>query len=128
MSTLQQMFLVFGAILGFFGVTAGSFGAHLLKSKLSGEMLQVFETAVRYQMYNALALIALASLLAVFHSTWFSFAGFFLMMGSVLFSGSLYLLVFSGQRYWGAVAPVGGVLMLLGWFSILLGSLLVQKI
>lgn len=123
MSNLQQTFVIFGALLGFLGIAAGAFGAHLFKTKLSIEMLQAFETAARYQMYNALTLIVLAALIGVFHSAWFTCAGGFLIIGTFIFSGSLYLLTLSGIRFFGAVTPIGGVLIILGWLCIFLGGL-----
>lgn len=123
MTTLQQIFFAAGSLLGFIGVAAGAFGAHLLKSKISIESLNVFEVGVRYQMYHALALMGLAALLGFFPSTWLAVAGWLFIFGSVIFSGSLYILVFSGIRYWGAVTPIGGLCLLFGWLSLLLGAL-----
>lgn len=123
MSFLQQFIIISGALLGFFGIAAGAFGAHFLKNRLSLEMLQVFEVAARYQLFNAVTLIALGGLVGVFHSCWFSFAAGFLISGTVIFSGSLYLLIFSEIRFWGALTPIGGVFLLLGWLSILMSAL-----
>lgn len=122
MSNLQHTFVVFGALLGLVSIAAGAFGAHLLKTKLPGEMLQAFEIAARYQMYNAITLILLAALMGVFHSLWFAFAGGLLIFGAIIFSGSLYLVSLSGVTFWGAFTPVGGVLMILGWLCILFGG------
>lgn len=122
MSSLQQIFLIIGALLGFLGVAAGAFGAHLLKSRLPANSFDVFEVAVRYQMYHAVVLIALVALIGFFPSTWLTFAGWLFTLGIVIFSGSLYALVFSGVRSWGAVTPIGGILLLIGWLSVLLGG------
>jgi uncharacterized membrane protein YgdD (TMEM256/DUF423 family) len=100
--------IVVGSVLGFLGVAAGAFGAHALRGSLPPDRLEVFETAVRYQMYHALAL-ALAGLLDASGAGWAFFAG------TLVFSGSLYLLVLLDQRWLGAVTPIGGVLMLVGW-------------
>jgi uncharacterized membrane protein YgdD (TMEM256/DUF423 family) len=124
MTILQHIFLTAGALLGFLGVAAGAFGAHLLKSKISGELLDVFEVAVRYQMIHALALIGLVAILGWLPSAWLTMAGWLFICGIFLFSGSLYVLVLSGVRSWGAVTPIGGLLLLLGWLSFLLGGLL----
>lgn len=123
MTTIQQSFLFIGALLGFLGVSAGAFGAHFLKSKLSSDSLAIFEVAVRYQMYHALVLLILVALIGFFPSPWLTNAGWLFIAGVVIFSGSLYALVFSGIKLWGAVTPIGGLLLLLGWLALLLGSL-----
>ncbi len=99
-----------GAILAFLGVAFGAFGAHWLSDFVAAERLQTFETAVRYQMYHALGLIAIAALPARTQR-----AVLPLFLGSVIFSGSLYLLVFTGIGLFGATAPLGGILQLIGW-------------
>lgn len=113
---------VFGALGGFFGflaVALGAFGAHVLKARLSPDDLAIFETGVRYQMYHALALLLLAALLPRGGSAGaFTLAGWAFLVGIVLFSGSLYLMVFSGQRWLGAVTPLGGVAFLAGWSAL----------
>ena len=101
-------FALAGAILGFVGVAAGAFGAHALKGSLAPDRLEIFETSVRYQLIHALALLAVPS----FGSPG---AGWAFLAGTVIFSGSLYLLVLTDTRWLGAVTPIGGVLMLLGW-------------
>jgi uncharacterized membrane protein YgdD (TMEM256/DUF423 family) len=112
---METLFII-GSICGGLAVVLGAFGAHALKSRLTTQRLQTFETAVRYQMYHALAL-----LLAAFatirwpDSEYPHLAGWLFILGTVLFSGSLYILTFSNRRQWGAVAPLGGVSMLAGW-------------
>lgn len=123
MTTPQHLFLIFGALYGLIGVAAGAFGAHFLKSKLSIDHLQVFEVAVRYQMYHALSLLFLVILMGFLHSTWLTAAGALIIVGTAIFSGSLYLLVLTGVSKWGAVTPIGGLLLLFGWLSILLGGI-----
>ncbi|CAA9581129.1 MAG: FIG00018398: hypothetical regulator [uncultured Truepera sp.] len=105
-----------GALLAFLGVALGAFGAHALDSVLSPDRLATYETAVRYQMFHALGLLALGALpvRAQRAAPW-------LFWGSVVFSGSLYALVFSGASVLGAVAPVGGVLQLVGWALLFFG-------
>src|SRR5258705_10016084 len=93
---------IVGAVLGFIAVGAGAFGAHGLKGVLTPERLETFEVAVRYQMYHALAIL-LAGLLGVPQAAWCFFAGV------LIFSGSLYLLVATGERWLGAVTPIGGL-------------------
>ena len=106
-----------GALLAFTGVALGAFGAHALRDLVAPERLATFDTAVRYQMFHALALLALQALPPRAHrATWPLF------LGSLLFSGSLYLLVATGATWLGAVAPLGGALQLAGW-AVLLFSL-----
>jgi len=120
---MQRIFLFTGALFAFIGIAAGAFGAHILKHQLSTEMLSVFETAVRYQMYHALGLILLASIPGSLLGKWKSFTGWFFMTGTLLFSGSLYVLSLTGIRWVGAVTPIGGTIFLLGWLGLALGSL-----
>lgn len=102
-----------GAGLMFLAVGLGAFGAHALKSRLTPDMLAVFETGVRYQVYHALALLLLTSLRGPSKAAWCFTAGI------ALFSGSLYLLALTGARKWGAVTPIGGLLFLIGWLILL---------
>ena len=97
----------------FLAVGLGAFGAHALKERLSPEMLTIFETGVRYQVYHALALLLLAALRGPGKAAWCFTAGI------VLFSGSLYILALTGVKKWGAVTPIGGVLFLAGWLIFL---------
>ena len=108
-------YLLWAAILGFVGVAAGAFGAHGLKTRLSAEMLAVFETAVRYQMYHALAL--LGAVWVAQHTSGASalWACRFFIAGVLIFSGSLYLLTLTGVRWLGAITPIGGAALLAGW-------------
>lgn len=110
-----------GALYGFISVAAGSFGAHALKEKISHEMLAVFEIGARYQMYHALGLLGLAWALEKFPGTLIQAAGCSFMIGVLIFSGSLYLLALSGNRTWGAVTPIGGLLLLAGWLLLGIG-------
>ncbi len=102
-----------GAVLAGTAVAAGAFGAHALRSRLEPRDLEIFETAARYQMYHGLALLAVAWLIT--QGTSASAAGWAFTIGTALFSGSLYLMVFTGQRWLGAVTPLGGVAYLIGW-------------
>lgn len=122
MDQYQKIFFVCGALFGFLGVLAGAFGSHFLKQRLNPESLQIFEIAVRYQMYHALALVGLAAVIGIFNSTLMPISGWFFVVGTIIFSGSLYILVFTGNKLWGAVTPVGGVFLLLGWLLAVLGA------
>ena len=119
---MERFFFVLGALFAFIGVAAGAFGAHGLKSQLSADMLSVFEVSVRYQMYHAFALIATAFLQSRRPSTIVIVGGWLFTAGIVLFSGSLYLLSFSGPRWFGAITPLGGVAFLVGWLCLALAA------
>jgi uncharacterized membrane protein YgdD (TMEM256/DUF423 family) len=115
---VERTYAVAGAISGFIAVAAGAFGAHALRARLEPEMLQVFETGARYQMYHALALLAAALVANESNRSLACWAGRLFLTGTVLFSGSLYALALSGVRGLGAVTPLGGVAFLAGWFCL----------
>ncbi len=110
-----------GAIGLFLGVAFGAFGAHSLRGHLSAEMLGVFETGVRYQMYHSIALVVVAFLAD--KGKTFRFAGIFYIIGMVLFSFSLYALALTGTVAFGIITPFGGVSFLLGHIFLLVGFL-----
>jgi uncharacterized membrane protein YgdD (TMEM256/DUF423 family) len=110
-----------GALLGALAVVLGAFGAHALRSRLEPRDLEVFETAVRYQMYHAFALIAAAWLLSR-NVPYAGTAAWAFIAGVAIFSGSLYLMVATGQRWLGAVTPIGGVAMIIGWCLLALAA------
>lgn len=99
-----------GAVLALLAVAFGAFGAHALRDIVTPERLQTFETGVRYQMYHALALLVMSVLpLKNYRAAWF------ILIGTIIFSGSLYILVLSNIGIFGALTPIGGVLQLVGW-------------
>lgn len=100
----------------------GAFGAHALKSTLTPELLAVFETGVRYQMYHVVGMFAAAWGLARWQHRLFAIAGGLFVVGILVFSGSLYLLAFTGTRTWGAVTPAGGLALLAGWLCLTWGA------
>lgn len=104
-----------GAALAAAGVAAGAFGAHLLSERLGTAALETFETGVRYHLYHALGLLALAALAARIHSPLWSWSAVLLAAGVVIFSGTLYAIALGGPRWLGAVTPVGGLCFLAGW-------------
>jgi uncharacterized membrane protein YgdD (TMEM256/DUF423 family) len=112
---VDRLFVVIGSLVALLGVAAGAFGAHGLKSRLTPDMLAVFETGVRYQLVHALALLAVAWACTRWPGRAASAAGFLFLIGIVVFSGSLYVLALTGVRSFGAVTPVGGVAFLAGW-------------
>ena len=111
----MRLFFALGALLAGLAVAVGAFGAHALRATLSSEDLATFEIGVRYQMYHALALLAVAWAQTRWEGAALTGAGWCFVAGIAVFSGSLYALVLSGQRWLGAVTPVGGVAFLLGW-------------
>ena len=112
---MDRIFFAAGSLMAFLAVALGAFAAHGLKARLSPEMLAIFETGVRYQMYHALGLFAVAWAAARWPQSNAALAGWSLIFGIVIFSGSLYLLSFTGMRWLGAITPVGGVAFLIGW-------------
>jgi uncharacterized membrane protein YgdD (TMEM256/DUF423 family) len=114
---LLNKFAALGCLSAAIGVGAGAFGAHGLKSALAPEMLVVYETAVRYQMYHAFALIITGLLFRPSNSK-STIAGWCFAIGTALFSGSLYLMSLSGIRWLGAITPLGGVAFIAGWLTL----------
>ena len=100
-----------GALLAFFGVAAGAFGAHALKDQLTTSQLAIYQTGVQYHLLHALALVAVGAQTRV-DAKW---PGWLFIAGVVIFSGSLYALAITGTTWWGAVTPIGGVCFLAGW-------------
>lgn len=113
--SMDRLFCGLGALCGFLAVALGAFGAHGLRERLSPDMLAVFEVGVRYQMYHALALLAVSFALARWPSAALTAAGWSFVAGILVFSGSLYVLSLSGVRWLGAITPFGGVAFLVGW-------------
>jgi uncharacterized membrane protein YgdD (TMEM256/DUF423 family) len=111
----DRLFFALGAVIAGLSVTFGAFGAHGLRNSLSPEDLDIFETGARYQMYHALALLAVAWAYARWEAPLIPVAGWLFVAGIVIFSGSLYALVLTGQRWLGAVTPIGGLALLAGW-------------
>ena len=107
--------LLLGAVFAGLAVAGGAFGAHMLKSILDATMLGVFETAVRYQMYHALALCLLAGIAERHPKRRIAAVGWLFAIGMVLFSGSLYVLSLGGIRWVGALTPLGGAALITGW-------------
>ena len=120
---MDRTFLWVGALAAFVGVALGAFGAHGLRSRLSAEMLTVFETGVRYQMYHALAILIVALAAARLDGWLIRSAGWLFTAGIVLFSGSLYALALTGVTVLGAVTPLGGLAFLAGWAVLVIASL-----
>jgi uncharacterized membrane protein YgdD (TMEM256/DUF423 family) len=112
---MDRLFFALGSLSALLGVALGAFAAHGLKARLAPELLVTFEVGVRYQMYHAFALIAVAWACTRWPGAVVNASGWLFLAGTVLFSGSLYVLSLTGLRWLGAVAPVGGLAFLAGW-------------
>ena len=119
---MDAVFFRLGAFSALIAVAAGAFGAHALRTRLGPELLAVFETGARYQMYHALGLMAVAWAITRWPGPLLAWAGWLFAAGTVLFSGSLYALALSGMRWLGAVTPFGGVAFLAGWLCLALAA------
>lgn len=108
-------FLTFGALGMLLGVAAGAFGAHALKAVLSPELLAIWHTAVLYQLVHGLGLLVVGGLTVRKPQSLLRWSGIAMLLGMLLFCGSLYALALSGVRLLGAITPLGGVAFLLGW-------------
>lgn len=112
---MERTFVAAGALLGFLGVALGAFGAHALSGRLAPDRLSLYEVAVRYQMYHALALLAVGLVWARFPSGASAAAGWAFVAGVAIFCGTVYALAFGAPRWLGAVTPIGGLCFLAGW-------------
>ena len=112
---MDRLFLMIGALSGAIGVAAGAFGAHALRDRLEPRLLEVFETGARYQMYHALALLAVGLIASRWPSGIINSAGWLFVAGTLFFTGSLYAMAFTGVRALGAITPIGGVCFIAGW-------------
>jgi uncharacterized membrane protein YgdD (TMEM256/DUF423 family) len=112
---MDRFFFATGSLLAFLAVALGAFAAHGLKTRLSPDMLEIFDVGVRYHMYHALALLAVAWASSHWPDGSTRAAGWAFIVGIVIFSGSLYLLSVTGTRWLGAITPIGGMAFLIGW-------------
>jgi len=125
---MHKGFIQTAALLGALSIILGAFGAHALKEIFTADLLQVFETAVRYQMYHAFALLAIGILYKEFSNKQIKLAGSFFITGVILFSGSLYALCFieyqhlSSLLWIGAITPLGGLCFIIGWLLLFAGT------
>jgi uncharacterized membrane protein YgdD (TMEM256/DUF423 family) len=116
MPPTAKLFILLGALAGATGVALGAFGAHALKTRLAPDVLAIWQTAVQYHFWHALGLVAIGVVaLHLPGSTALKWAGWLMIAGLVLFSGSLYGLALSGARWLGAVTPFGGVAWIVAW-------------
>ncbi len=119
---MKTLFFAIGSGFSLLGVLFGAFGAHTLKNKLSTEMLDIFDVAVRYQMYHAIGLIVVAWALSQWQNTLTTTAGWCFIVGILIFSGSLYILSLTETRWLGAITPIGGLAFIAGWGCLIIAA------
>lgn len=124
---MDRIFVALGALSACLAVIAGAFGSHALKRTMSADMLAVFEIAVRYQMYHALALFGVGLAFWKFPEKLMNVAGWCFVAGTVLFSGSLYQLSLTGSKWVGIVTPIGGGIWMIGWLCIAVAALKARR-
>ena len=119
---MHKIFLILGSVFGGLAVMIGAFGAHALQNLLeTSGRTDTFETAVKYQFYHALALVLLGILMLNIKHNMLNYAGYSFVIGTIIFSGSLYILCLTGITKFGAITPIGGVFLILGWVFLLIG-------
>jgi uncharacterized membrane protein YgdD (TMEM256/DUF423 family) len=114
----ERIFFTVGSLLAGLAVAAGAFGAHGLRGRIDAELLSAFDTGARYQMSHALGLLAVAWALSRWPAARLAPGGWLLFAGTLVFSGSLYVMALTGARWLGAITPMGGVLLLIGWSTV----------
>jgi uncharacterized membrane protein YgdD (TMEM256/DUF423 family) len=117
---MASWFGVIGAVFGAIGVAMGAFGAHMLRDKVEPRMLDIWSTATQYQLWHALALVGVALWMGRDggSTTAAVVAGWGFSLGVLVFSGSLFVLVLSGKTWLGAVTPIGGISLIVGWIAL----------
>jgi uncharacterized membrane protein YgdD (TMEM256/DUF423 family) len=120
---VERLFFALGCGSALVAVALGAFGAHGLRERVPADLLTVFEVGVRYQMYHALALLAVGWAAGRWGGGAIAAAGWLFVAGTLVFSGSLYVLALTGQRWLGAVTPLGGAAFLAGWLALAWGAL-----
>jgi uncharacterized membrane protein YgdD (TMEM256/DUF423 family) len=119
----MKLFLMIGALLAAVAVAAGAFGAHALATRLTPERLATWETAARYHMYHALALVLLAAIGLRWPAPLLQLAGWLFISGILIFSGTVYALALGAPRWLGAVTPIGGLALIAGWLVLAAAAL-----
>lgn len=119
---MTKAFVLSATIFGALGVAAGAFGAHGLEDRLDARALDIWQTAVEYEMYHALALLGTAWVADQVTSTAATVAGICFIVGTLIFSGTLYILALSGIRWLGAITPIGGVSLIAGWIALFVAA------
>ncbi|MEZ4618665.1 MAG: DUF423 domain-containing protein [Caldilineaceae bacterium] len=118
---MERLFFILASILGGLGVALGAFGAHAMRGRIAENLLANYETGVRYHFYHALALVAVVVAIQRWpNSNLPIIAGWLFVAGIVIFSGSLYIMAFTGLRWLGAITPIGGVALIAAWICLAL--------
>lgn|SRR5690554_4085470 len=120
---MDRVFFALGALLGALGVAAGAFGSHALSGRLAADRMELYELAARYQMLHALALLGAAWAAQRWPSGWTTAAGWLLVIGVLIFCGTIYALAFGAPRVLGAVTPIGGMSLIVGWLLLAIAAL-----
>jgi uncharacterized membrane protein YgdD (TMEM256/DUF423 family) len=115
MKNLTRVFVILGSLNAALAVILGAFGAHLLKSQLSENLMATFQTANQYHFFHALGLFAVAFIASHTNSKLVKWSGFLMFIGIILFSGSLYILSITGIKWLGAITPIGGIAFIGAW-------------
>jgi uncharacterized membrane protein YgdD (TMEM256/DUF423 family) len=120
----MKLFILLGSLNAFIAVALGAFGAHGLEGKISERMLEVWKTGVTYHMFHALGLLVIAMLIGKFPNVAsFTWAGWMMLIGIILFSGSLYALSTTGIKFFGPITPLGGLAFLIAWIFVAVGAI-----
>lgn len=118
----SRYFIALGAISAFLSVGLGAFGAHAIKQTIAAELLAIYQTAVDYQFFHSLGLILIGLVYQQLPTKLIKSAGWLIVFGIIVFSGSLYILSLTGIRWLGAITPIGGTAFILAWFLLAIGS------
>ncbi|OCA88795.1 DUF423 domain-containing protein [Pseudobacillus wudalianchiensis] len=120
----MKLFIIIGAINAFLSVALGAFGAHGLEGKVEPKYLEIWKTGVQYQMFHASGMILVGILMGQFSSSsLLNWSGWMMLIGTIIFSGSLYALTLSGIKVLGAITPIGGVAFLAAWVLLVLAAI-----
>lgn len=118
---MERLFFSIASLLGGLAVALGAFGAHAMRGRIAENLLANYETGVKYHFYHALALVAVVVAIQRWPSSNLPvIAGWAFVIGVIIFSGSLYIMAFTGLRWLGAITPIGGVALIVGWVCLLL--------
>ena len=123
-----QACLKIAGIAGATGVAAGAFGAHGLQGRIPENLIEIFHTGANYHLLHSIVLLALSALVQQFQENKFLLlSAHFFWFGILVFSGSLYILALSGARWWGAVTPIGGMSLIIGWILLFIAAKATKK-
>jgi len=123
---MVKTLLLFGLFFCGLSVLMGAFGAHALKDKLSEYSMSIYDKAVFYQIFHAVGILVVSILGQLFNTQDFNISGWLFIIGILLFSGSLFLLSFTGIKWLGAITPIGGTMFIVGWFLLFFKILKMQ--